>query len=290
MRSRCLLGIVVLAVGLSAAGPRPLHAQNDVPGAAGELMLRNLRPSGQPVIPLFDGWFRNPDATFELCFGYHNLNTAEDLQIPLGSDNFIEPARFDAVQPTHFDQVPDTYRRCFCVFTVNLTDLADAPDVVWTLGIGGQTYSVPGSSSELYRMDEIRQSSRGNSAPLVRFDDPHGQGEHRGQATTMDGATVTARVGEPLTLSVTVVDPEEIPLGVTRIVWAKHQGPGLVTFSAEETEVVEQSHTFSHSATAAFSEPGDYVLRLQAVDWDLGNAFGFHCCRTNRYLKVAITE
>jgi beta-xylosidase len=106
----------------------------------------------------------------------------------------------------------------------------------------------------------------------------------------MDGEISTARVGEPLTLSITVDDPEEIPLGATRIIWAKHQGPGPVTFSAEETEVVEQSDTFYHTAVAVFSEPGDYVLRVQAVDWDRGNAFGFHCCWTNRYVRVAVTE
>ena len=295
MRSSCLLGITVLAVGLSTAGPRSLDAhdnpayepvQDRVPGAAGDLMLRNLQPSGQPVIPLFDGWFRNPDDTVELCFGYTNLNLVENLQIPLGPDNFIEPARFDAVQPTHFDQVPDIYRRRFCVFTVHLDDLADAPDVVWTLRVEGRSYSVPGSSSQHYRMDEILQSSRGNSAPLVRFDDEG----HRGRATKMDGETVNARVGETLALSATVSDPEEDPLGTTRVLWTKHQGPGSVTFNEEEAEVVEQSDAFYHTTLAAFDEPGDYVLRVQVVDWDLGNAFGFHCCWTNRYVKVMVSR
>ncbi len=297
MGSRCLLGVTVLAVGLYAAGARPLDAQDNpayepvqdrVPGTAGDLMLRNLRPTGQPVIPLFDGWFRNPDDTVELCFGYHNLNTAEDVQIPLGSDNFIEPARFDAVQPTHFDLVPDIYRRRFCVFTVHVDDLADAPDVVWTLRIDGRAYSVPGSSSQLYRMDEMRQSSRGNSAPLVRFEGLAGQAERRGRASLMDGPTVTTAVGDPLTLSISATDPEGIPLGRTRIIWSKHQGPGDVMFSQEEVEVEGSGVRFNLTTTATFSEAGDYVIRLQTVDWDLGNAFGFHCCWTNSYLNVSV--
>ena len=291
-RTRDSLGVAVVVVGLSVANAGYLSAQNpdnQVSSGAGGLMLRNLRPSGQPVIPLFDGWFRRPNGTIDLCFGYHNLNLDQELDIPLGPDNFIEPGRFDGVQPTHFDEVPDVYRRRFCVFTVNLTDLDAAPTVVWRLRIADQTYSVPGSSSQLYRMDEIQQSSRGNSAPLVRFEEPAGQAERRGRASVMDGPTVTTRVGDPLTLSISVADPEGVPLGRTRIIWSKHQGPGDVMFSQEEVGVEDSGVRFTLNATARFSEVGDYVVRLQTVDWDLGNAFGFHCCWTNSYLNVSVT-
>ncbi len=252
-------------------------------------MLRNLRPSGQPVIPLFDGWYHNPDGTFELCFGFHNLNTAQNVEIPLGPDNVIEPARFDGLQPTHFDEVPSEYRRRFCVFTINLEDLEEAPAVVWTLRIGGREYSVPGSSSEHYRMDELEQSSRGNSAPLVRFGVLE-ENERRGRMMALDEWTVSTTVGVPVSLEYSVTDPNGIPLGVTRVIWGKHQGPGSVAFGIEDTEIETSTLSFSHSTTATFSEPGDYLLRLQAVDWDLGNAFGFHCCWTNRYLRVTVTD
>jgi hypothetical protein len=293
MKSSYLLGVAVLVAGVSASSAGHLSAQtveNRLPSTTAGVMLRNLRPSGQPVIPLFDGWFRRPDGTVDLCFGYHNLNLDQKLDIPLGPDNFIEPSRFDGVQPTHFDEVPEVYRRRFCVFTVNLTDVAAAPTVVWTLRIADRSYSVPGSSSELYRMDEIRQSSRGNSAPLVRFEEPGGQHpERRGRTSIMVGPTVTARVGDPLTLSISVSDPERIPLGRTRILWAKHRGPGNVMFSQEEAEVVEPGVRFTLTTAATFSEAGDYVIRLQAVDWDRGNSFGFHCCWTNSYLNVSVT-
>ncbi len=48
-----------------------------------------LRPSGQPVIPLYEGYYPNPDGTYEICFGYFNLNTEEDVDIPLGPNNVI---------------------------------------------------------------------------------------------------------------------------------------------------------------------------------------------------------
>ena len=189
----------VVAVWLWMLAVSPLEGQNRLPTASGDWMLRNLRPSGQPVIPLFDGWYHNPDGTFELCFGFHNLNTAQDIEIPLGSDNVIEPARFDGLQPTYFDEVPSEYRRRFCVFTINLEDLEEAPAVVWTLRIGGREYSVPGSSSEHYRMDELEQSSRGNSAPLVRFGALE-ENERRGRMMALNEWTVSATVGIPVSL------------------------------------------------------------------------------------------
>ena len=287
VRLSCRASAVVAALWLWMLALSPLEAQNRLPTASGDWMLRNLRPSGQPVIPLFDGWYHNPDGTFELCFGFHNLNTARGIEIPLGPDNFIEPARFDGLQPMYFDEVPPEYRRRFCIFTVNLEDLEEAPAVVWTLRIGGRTYSVPGSSSEHYRMDELEQSSRGNSAPLVRFDALE-EDERRGRMMVLGEWTATTTVGVPVSLVYTVTDPNDIPLGVTRLIWGKHQGPGSVDFGAGDTEIETEAVSFSHRTTATFGEPGEYLLRLQAVDWDLGNAFGFHCCWTNRYVRVRV--
>ena len=65
---------------------------------------------------------------------------------------------------------------------------------------------------------------------------------------------------------------------------------GDVRFSQEEEEVEGSGVLFTLTTTARFSEVGDYVVRLQAVDWDLGNAFGFHCCWTNSYLNVSVTR
>ena len=56
-----------------------------------------LRPRGQPVIPLYEGYYPNPDGTYEICFGYFNLNTEEDVDIPLGPNNVIEPVEFDGM-------------------------------------------------------------------------------------------------------------------------------------------------------------------------------------------------
>ena len=69
-----------------------------------------IRPNGQPVIPLFDGWFPNEDGTRSLCFSYFNLNTEQSFDIPLGELNKLSDDRFEAMLPTHFDPLPPRYR------------------------------------------------------------------------------------------------------------------------------------------------------------------------------------
>ena len=52
--------------------------------------------SGQDVVPYFEGWLRNPDGTFDLVFGYFNRNWKEELTIPPGPENNVDPAGPDA--------------------------------------------------------------------------------------------------------------------------------------------------------------------------------------------------
>ena len=62
------------------------------------LLTAPVRERGQPVIPIFEGWFPNPDGTITMSFSYFNLNSEEAVDIPLGPGNFIEPREFDGVQ------------------------------------------------------------------------------------------------------------------------------------------------------------------------------------------------
>src|SRR5213593_606762 len=56
---------------------------------------------GQDVVPVYEGWMPNPDGTFTMYFGYFNRNYQEELDIPIGPDNGIDPGN-DHGQPTHF--------------------------------------------------------------------------------------------------------------------------------------------------------------------------------------------
>src|SRR5262245_55893050 len=62
-----------------------------------------LPPEPKPsVVPAFEGWEKNADETFNLLFGYFNRSWTQEFDIPIGSDNNIQPGSPDQGQPTHF--------------------------------------------------------------------------------------------------------------------------------------------------------------------------------------------
>jgi len=54
------------------------------------------------VVPVYEGWLRNSDGTFTFVFGYFNRNWKEELAIPTGAGNKLEPGPADRGQPTYF--------------------------------------------------------------------------------------------------------------------------------------------------------------------------------------------
>ena len=58
-------------------------------------------PEGLPIIPVMEGWIANSDGTTSISFGIINRNN-EAMDIPVGENNFIEPAKYDGIQLTHF--------------------------------------------------------------------------------------------------------------------------------------------------------------------------------------------
>jgi hypothetical protein len=311
MKPQHLIGIGILAAGLHVGSVAPVLAQHPTDNM--EFMFSNLRPTGQPVIPIFDGWYQKPDLTYDLCFGYFNLNTKESLDIPLGPDNVVEPRRFDGNQPTHFMPVPappNLYRRYFCTFAVNVpANFPKTERVSWTLRVRGRPYSVPGHlGSENYKIQELsaKEGGRSSVAPLIKFlpAGPEGRGR-----SGVNAAPLKTAVGNPLPLSLSVTGPPGIAGGTVMdlddddggrpvikdgkrriwwVIWAKHQGPGDVTFSPKEIDVWEGETTVE--TKAAFTKPGEYVLRVQAIDNPAESAsYQFHCCWTNGYVKVTVT-
>ena len=240
-----------------------------------------LRPSGQPVIPLYEGYYPNPDGTYEICFGYFNLNTEEDVNIPLGPNNMIEPVEFDGMQPTHFDRVPvANYRRRFCIFTVNVpADFGDR-EVVWTLNRNDEAISTLGKVLPSYVLDELVADGRGVVAPVLRFevDGP----EFRGRSG-FTGKAFTVAVGDPLPLSVWIQHPADR----SWVAWTLHQGPGRVDFDESEIWVAKADGVAR--TTARFGEPGEYLIRVQAIDSPTAS-FEFHCCWTNGYIPVVVVR
>ena len=279
--------LVVCLLGLAASSP--LAAQN--PRIASPLNENPLRPGGQNVIPVYDGWWENPEGSYTLCFGYFSLNTEQSLDIALGPENRIEPSQYDGMQPTHFDPVPAPtltrrYRHHWCVFSVTVPDDFGTRDVIWTLTTQGDELAATGSLVPTYILDEPTSSGRGAVAPFMSLeeDGPKLQGR-RG----LWAGPRTVRANEPLPLTAWI---EHAQPG-TWLGWTKHQGPGEVMFS--ESEIRMDAAEGAATTSATFSQPGSYVVRVQAInDLESGRnptyGFEFHCCWTNGYIRVDVVE
>ncbi|MEE3185129.1 MAG: hypothetical protein VX310_05160, partial [Gemmatimonadota bacterium] len=218
------------------AGPTALEAQVSGPGPDGRWPLQPRSPGNRHLAPFMEGWYANEDGTFSISFGYLNANS-DTMIVPLGPDNFIEPAQFDGLQPTVF--VPGHQRG---LFAVTLPADMEETDVWWTIRKpNGDVSRVPGRIGAIaYQLDWFARP-HGSMHPLVSFDGQNGDG--RGPPGLMADRVETASVGSPATLSVNARDPSErdqddfrfrnaTPVNVT---WSQLQGPGRVEFTRHES-------------------------------------------------------
>src|SRR5215469_13659796 len=161
-----------------------------------QLTLQPPHDSGQSVTPAYEGWFANPDGTFSILFGYFNRNFKQELDIPVGSDNRIEPGPPDQGQPTHF-----LTRRQWGVFTVTVPKDFGSKKVTWTLTSNGSTNAIPASLDPLWEVAPFVDATN-NTPPFIGFDQkgPFVNGP-RGQSRSL-----TATVGSPLSITVWVAD------------------------------------------------------------------------------------
>ena len=287
-------GLLLALWAPTGAQQRPRQSEQRVarPGET-QFNLQLLRPSGGPVLPIFEGWYQHPDGRYELSFGYYNVNTEEVIEILHGPDNFIEPRRYDGVQPTQFLPMPEGDRRHWGVFTVTAPADFGEQDVVWTLRINGRAFSVPGRVSRApYQLHGWIFPGDTTASPLLTFDPAGPRG--RGPWGVRHGP-IEAQVGRPLplTLWTTRDEPFRDDARPINLRWFKHQGPGTVTFSrpAEEMDAAAwrvggAGGAFETAAT--FSAPGAYVLR--ALAYNTIREFEFQCCWTNGYVHVNVTD
>ena len=281
------VGLFVCLLGL----PHSVDAQLD------HLPLMLKYNKGQNVQPIFQGWSRNEDGTFEMHLGYLNRNYLEELHIPIGPDNNIEPGGPDQGQPTYF------YTRAHRqIFSVTVPANFGDQRLVWSLTIRGKTEVAEGWLQPEWEITEEGAGLRDRGEEWRQNVPP--------EISVSGGSSVAA--GSELTLKASVSDdglptprgrrqlqrnraigqevppilvppegtpepPKNLPelnvnargrqiqpsppegLSVSYIVW---RGPGAVTFdplfSLEEDGTAE--------TVATFSKPGDYILRARAFD------------------------
>jgi hypothetical protein len=274
-----------LAVALTIAAGAPLEGQQ------GSLPLTPLPPSGDIVAPVFDGWYQNPDGTFTFSFGYFNRNTEEIVEIPIGPNNFIEPAEFNGIQPTHFP--PVNYggfsgRRERGTFAVTVPADFGERDVVWTLTHRGKTYSVPGRSTYgAYQLSHTPQAA-GTLPPLVKVDPNAEPIFGRGPEASTN---LTVRAGQPVTLWVWGEDRGERESRFqVNATWIKHQGPGDIAFEPVTARTPEAPGG-ELTTSAVFSAPGEYVVRVRVDNFTTSDSsFADQCCWSNGFYRVTVTE
>jgi hypothetical protein len=260
---------------------------------AEQLPMEPAHNSGQSITAAYEGWFKNPDGSFTLLVGYYNRNLKQEMDIPIGPGNRIEPGGPDRGQPTHF--LPN---RQWGIFTVTVPKDFGDQKLTWTIDANGQPTVVPLSLNPLWELSPFVEAS-GNTPPFVGFSEkgPFQQGPR--PMNTMLQATV----GEPLPLTVWAADDNKQPPIAPRfklppvfLTWSKLRGPGPVTFSKDRPPVepaefeAPPTTTFHGKATttATFSEPGEYMLLVTANDSSGPGGGGFQCCWTNAPVKVTV--
>jgi hypothetical protein len=262
------LVMLALMVFTRAAAQDTRSMAEKYPGAVSSVK----RLSGESVVPVFDGWQRNTDGSFDIVFGYFNRNFEEQLEVPLGPQNNVGGG--DKGQPTHFYP-----RRNKFVFRVRVPkDFDRKQRIVWTLVTHGKTEVANGWLIPEMEIDEmvISQNMSGG------IPDP----DNKAPAITGVPATRTATVGSPLALSGTVSDdwlpkPPKVQSAVAtggrmalplnrglRVKWLLYRGSGAVTFQPQQAEPVYGAPV-TLATKVVFAKPGQYVLRLLAGDGSL---------------------
>jgi len=262
---KTILGLVILT-GVFV----PARAQVQLPTANPQTKFSN----GQDVVPVYEGWLRNKDGTFTFVFGYFNRNWQEELVIPAGPDNKIEPGPPDRGQPTYF--LP---RRQPWVFRVTVPKDWGQQELVWTITSHGRTEK---AYAQLMLEEEILErliQTRGNLNPGE--DDPN-------KPPSITIAPVpSASAASPVTLTALVTDdglPKPRPAPVPRpeakgqaqtnnaterpkaglsVTWTEYRGPAKVTFDSAGPIAVSNGQAVT---AAHFSELGTYVLTAMASD------------------------
>ncbi|MYI76120.1 MAG: hypothetical protein F4057_12745 [Acidobacteria bacterium] len=260
---------------------------------------------GQSVSPAYEGWWQNEDGTYSLFFGYMNSNWEQELDVPIGPDNNIEPGGPDRGQPTHFYP-----RRNLFLFTVEVPPDFGDNEIVWTLTTNGRTERAYATLRTDYLLDAqtigtemganfgaVIHEIRDNQFPDLSL----GVDQRR-----------RVRVGEPLNLTAFASDdgipsgnytppepepgkphpayrvPQQIvpgnPPGL-RLSWIVYRGDASkVNFSEAQLKTWQDTRVYSNSpwsfpyalppvppdgrweVDVTFDEPGTYTLRAMAGD------------------------
>ena len=271
---------LLLVLGAYEAGAQPRGVQS-VPEFSSDILFN----SGQSVQPIFEGWTKNADGSYQFHFGYLNRNHVEEVHVPVGAGNSLQPEGPDRGQPTYF--YPRFNRM---LFSVKVPADFGKRELVWTLSVHGRTERAIGWLKAEWEIDA------GAGATGM----PTGEQRQNVAPTVSVASAATAALPGPLQLTARVTDdglppvrkrvggtsenppafhvPEggapSAPVNVPQlrrsrprlpglsVSWRVWRGPGAVAFEPEAVAVKD-----GQAATSAtFKVPGEYVLQAVASD------------------------
>ena len=252
-----------------------------------------VRERGSSLIGAYEGWYTEKDGSIRMLVGYFNRNTAQELDIPVGPNNRIEPGGPDQGQPTHF-----LTARQFGVFTVKVPKDFGDKKLTWTIVANGFTNTITMHLKKDWIIEPFLDAASKNTPPVLKF---QADGMPFTGPPVAIAASYTAVVGEPLTLTSWGSDEgAKVNVetggrgrggagGFSPLIesWSKFRGPGAVTF-AQARPTLDRENGGKATTTATFSAPGDYILRLQANDSSGDGGGGFQCCWTNAHVAVSV--
>jgi hypothetical protein len=258
---------------------------------------------GSSVTGAFEGWFPSDTDKNVRTFliGYFNRNTQQELDIPIGPNNQIEPGGPDMGQPTHF--LPG---RKFGMFAIPVPkDFTPQDKYTWTIFANGQYNTIPLRLNQDYVISPFSEISVGNTPPVIRFEQ-NGTPVQGPIAMLPNAPARTTPISKPLVLTLWITDDMKYTSGTSApltgnrppvtLLWSKYRGPGTVKFDkanppAEPSGPANESTGFSGKATTSvtFSEAGEYVLHVTVNDYSGDGGGGFQCCWTTGLVKVSVT-
>ena len=168
-----------------------------------ELPFAPFHEQGASITGAFEGWFKNKDGSFSFLLGYYSRNVSQQVDIPIGPDNRIDPGGPDRGQPTFF--LPG---RQWGFFTVTVPPDFGTQKLTWTITANGQTTVIPLSLNPDYEIAPLKEAA-GDEPPVLSL-------EEHGKTVQGPGSVLLmreAKVGAPLSLKVWVADDQKIPVG-----------------------------------------------------------------------------
>src|SRR2546426_7184577 len=229
---------------------------------------------GQNIAPAFEGWEQNPDGSYNFVFGYLNRNYEEEVDIPIGPNNNIEPGG-DRGQPTHFYP-----RRQRFVFRVTVPkDWDKQQRIVWTLTSRGRTEQAKAWLQPEWELnDEVISENNGGGVLAAGNEPPSITGSPAQTITLPDTATLTVTAKDeglpkPNPRRTTAAlsrdsnpdaEPPRRDRGV-QIQWILYRGPGGGQVDPITRPIV-YGQPLTLQSKVRFSTPGTDVLPAIAKD------------------------